>query len=250
MLAAAQGDFMSDPSPLILVHGAWHGAWCWYKVLPRLRALGHWTLAVDLPGHGRDQTSPAEVGLESYVDCVSRALEAAPAGRATLVGHSMGGLVISGVAERHPERVERLVYLCAVLPVSGDTLMGLKTSEEVAGLLEPSADGTTLGMRPDGVREAFYQDCSDEDFALAEACLCPQPTRAATDPVTLTPDRFGRVPRAYVECVQDRAIEIETQRAMQAHTPCEQVCRLDAGHSPFFSQPDELARALHRCCGA
>jgi pimeloyl-ACP methyl ester carboxylesterase len=237
---------MSKSVRFILVHGAWHGAWCWYKVLPRLRALGHRAEAIDLPGHGADRTPASRVGFEDYVARVGAALDArvdpAPA---ILVGHSMGGLVISAAAERWPERVSRLVYVCAVLPVSGDSLAGVKAGAAVTSLVRPSADGSALELQMGGIRDAFFHDCSDEDVALAEACLCPQPAAAVAASVALTEARFGRVPRSYIECLADRAIEIEAQRAMQRATPCSRVHRLDAGHSPFFSQPDLLARALH-----
>src|SRR5512135_2022364 len=95
-------------STIILVHGAWHGAWCWYKILPLLEKAGHKAIAVDLPGFGRDRTPLCEVSLQSYVDRVCAAIDE-QRGRVILVAHSRGGIVISQTAEQRPERVESLV---------------------------------------------------------------------------------------------------------------------------------------------
>src|SRR5690242_8929821 len=97
-------------SRFVLVHGAWHGAWCWDKVVPLLEIKGHSAHAIDLPGHGRDLTPTAEVTLERYVERVCQALVAEPE-PAVLVGHSMSGMVITQAAERCPEHIQMLVYL-------------------------------------------------------------------------------------------------------------------------------------------
>jgi pimeloyl-ACP methyl ester carboxylesterase len=91
-----------------LVHGAWHGRWCWVKTIAELEGMGHTVVALDLPGLGEDQTPPAEITLQRYVDAVCDALgkEEEPV---LLVGHSMGGIVVSEAAERLPEKIKRLV---------------------------------------------------------------------------------------------------------------------------------------------
>ena len=89
-------------STYVLIHGSWHGAWCWYKVVPRLEQAGHTALAIDLPGHGRDWTPPQDVSMQTYVDSVCGVLDTLPE-PAILVGHSRGGIVISQVAESRRE---------------------------------------------------------------------------------------------------------------------------------------------------
>ncbi len=101
-------------STFVLVHGSWHGAWCWNKLTPLLEREGHAVIAPDLPGHGEDWTPIPEISLQSYVDRVGEALDSAPE-PAILVGHSMAGTVISQLAEQRPDQVAGLVYLCAFL---------------------------------------------------------------------------------------------------------------------------------------
>jgi pimeloyl-ACP methyl ester carboxylesterase len=97
-------------SRYVLVHGAWHGAWCGEKVVPLLEARGHTAEAIDLPGHGRDETPIGEVTLEAYTERLCQTLAARPE-PAVLVGHSLGGIAITRAAERCPKRVQVLVYL-------------------------------------------------------------------------------------------------------------------------------------------
>jgi pimeloyl-ACP methyl ester carboxylesterase len=115
---------------VVLVHGAFSGAWCWEPVLPGLRAAGHTVQTVELPGSGEDDTPVAEVTLQAYADRVGDALgEGAPA---VLVGHSMGGMVITQAAAQHPERVAALVYVTAFLPGDGHSLLDLTALPEGA----------------------------------------------------------------------------------------------------------------------
>lgn len=93
-------------------------------------------------------------------------------------------------------------------------------------------------------REALYHDCPDEITALASSLLEPEPNWAGFTPLTLSAERYGRVPKVYIECLQDRAVTPWLQRRMLADTPCDRVVSLDSGHSPFFSQPARLVEVL------
>jgi pimeloyl-ACP methyl ester carboxylesterase len=107
-------------STFVLIHGAFHGAWCSNKVTPSWSRQGvHKVVALDLPGHGGDQAPAAEVTLEAYADRVVEALDAHPE-PVVLVGHSLSGTVISQVAERRPEKINKLEYLCVQLLPSGN----------------------------------------------------------------------------------------------------------------------------------
>jgi pimeloyl-ACP methyl ester carboxylesterase len=231
-------------SRFVLVHGAWHGAWCWEQVVPRLAARGHDARAIDLPGHGADPTPPGDVGWDDYMRRMGEVLTEGDE-PPILVGHSLGGAVITGVADRWPERIRALVYLCAMLPDGPGFFTRFQPASALAGGVRPAPDGSVMELDPAVVREAFYHDCSDEDAARAAARLRPQPARAFGMSFELAPERFGRVPRHYVECREDRAIDIATQRAMHARMPCT-VHTLDASHSPFLSMPDRLVEVLER----
>ena len=233
-------------TPIILVHGAWHGAWCWLRVLRELELRERGAVAVDLPGMGEDKTPPAEMSLDYWAMSIGEVLKRVNK-PPLLVGHSMGGLAISQAAELNPDLIGGLVYLCAYLPKDGDTLVGMAGPDAPGtSLVEPvfSEDGSTVSLTDACLRPAFYDDCSDEDFAFAKARLKPMGTRPAMEPVHLTAERFGRAPRYYIECLQDRAIPIERQRAMTAASPCREIFTLDTGHSPFLSAPSALSDIL------
>jgi len=231
-------------SQFVLVHGAWHGAWCWEKLVPLLEARGHAVRAIDLPGHGRDPKPPGSVSWDDYMDRMGEVIATVPE-PPILVGHSLGGAVITGAADRWPERIRALVYLCAMLPDAPDFFSRFQVTSVLTGGVRPAPDGSVMELDPKIVRDAFYHDCSDEDAARAAARLRPQPAGGFQMSFELAPGRFGRVPRHYVECTQDRAIDIASQRAMHAKMPCT-VHTLDASHSPFLSMPDRLADVLER----
>jgi pimeloyl-ACP methyl ester carboxylesterase len=233
-------------STYVLIHGAWHGAWCWYKLVPLLEQRGHRAVTLDLPGHGIDRSPPAEGTLRSYVDAVCKLLDAQPE-PVVLVGHSLGGVSITQAAEHRPDKVQRLVYLCAFLPQNGQTLRDLSQADRDSAIgphLRLSEDHRVMWVAPGGIRDVFYGDCSAEDVALARSLLVHEPTAPQMAPVAVTDANFGRVPRVYIECMRDRAIGPPLQKAMYTATPCERVITFDSDHSPFFSCPAALADAL------
>ena len=234
-------------STFVLVHGAWHGAWCWYKLAPALTHAGHEVIAPDLAGLGRDRTPLDEVTLDLWVNSVCARIERAH-NPVILVGHSRGGLVISAVAEQVPARIAQLVYVTAFLLRDGETLLEVaqstaETSLVMANVVANEA-GTALTVRDEAIAEAFYGECSAEDVALARMLLMPEPVAPSATPLRVTTSRFGAVPKAYVECRRDRAIHVDLQRRMAAASECEIVASLDADHSPFLSKPGELLESL------
>lgn len=232
-------------STYVLVHGAFHGAWMWDKVVPLLQAKGHRVVTLDLPGHGEDRTLPAAVTLQAYVERVCEAIDK-ESDQVILVGHSMGGMVISQVAENRPEKVKSLVYLAAMLPHNGESLFQLNQGDKYALPLPVSIseDQTYLLLDVSRIKDNFYGECSDEDVAFAQAKLCRQPLAPFITPVQLSEERYGSIPRKYISTSKDRALSIEFQRELQERTHCQEVVTIDSDHSPFFSHPDELVAAL------
>ena len=227
---------------IVLVHGAWHGAWCWYKVKTELERRGHWVVAPDLAGHGADRTPNANIAIDAYIQPVLDALASAPE-PPLLVGHSMGGMIISMAAERTSTRLASLIYLCAFLPQDGESLMDLVTRDAHSKLLS-YIDFATNTVRDEGLVPCFYADCSTEDVTLARMLLQPQTQAPTTTKASLTAARFGAISRRYVVCAQDQAISAEHQRWMAARYPDMPVMEMNTSHSPFFSAPALLADAI------
>jgi pimeloyl-ACP methyl ester carboxylesterase len=237
---------------IVLVHGAFAGAWCWEPVLGGLRAAGHTVEALDLPGSGADHTPVAEITLDSYTNRVCETLGSGPP--AVLAGHSMGGMVITQAAARTPERITSLIYVAAFLPATGQSLLNLTAYPEAAGdqvqaNLVLEGDPPVATMPAAAAREALFGCCDDEQAAWGIARLGPQPGVPFAQPVSLgnpPPATFTALPRAYITCLQDRAIPPAMQRVMFEAGRCEPVIEIDTDHSPWISRTDELARALDR----
>ena len=226
----------------LLVHGSWHGAWCWEKLAPRLRERGHDVAAIDLPAHGRDRSSPWFVTLGGYAKRVREAARERPE-KPILVGHSMGGMVITRAARETPQCFASLVYLCAFAPFPGDSVVRLATSD-AGSLIPANAVLCPGGIRypDDKTRTTFYGQCSDDDVARATARLRPDPVIPLLQ--RMPAGEFPSLPRGYIECTEDRAVSIGLQRRMTERLSFDRIISLASDHSPFLSMPDELADAL------
>ena len=233
-------------STFVLIHGAFHGAWCWDKVTPLLEQGGHEVVALDLPGHGEYQTPAIGGTLESYADRVVEALDALPES-AVLVGHSLSGTVISQVAERRPEKIEKLVYLCALLLPDGKSASEASQGDSesvVFNNVEVQQDLGRIVITEEGLREALYHDCPEEDLQRALRLVTPQPMAPLGTPVHVTEGNFGSVRRTYVHTTRDRTASSAAQEKMYTELPCEKVVSMATGHLPFFAAPEELAGHL------
>ncbi|RBQ16081.1 alpha/beta hydrolase [Spongiactinospora rosea] len=235
-------------TPLLFVHGFWHGSWCWSEVLAHVADSGRQALAVDLAGHGLRARRPesvtarpfsaeglatekspvADVDLDQAGDLlVSQIRRLGRGGPVTVVAHSMGGSVLTRAAEQAPELVAHAVYLAAFMPASGVSAMECAMMPENAGELiapsvraDPMAVGAlrldTISTEPeyrDQLRRAFYGDLDPADADAALGLLTPDaPAGIALGSTTLTGDGWGSVPRTYVGCAQDMTIRPPLQR--------------------------------------
>ena len=230
----------------VLIHGAWHGAWCWDKIIPLLKSKGHEVEAIDLPGSGEDRTPIPQITLETYTEKVCKVLDAQTES-VILVGHSLGGITITQAAEYRPHKIETLVYLTAFLLRNGESRISVRNQDLES--LAPrntiySEDQTYMIFRKEAAREVFYADCSDEDIAKAKSLMCSQAIAPLRTPMHITEENFGRISRVYIECLQDKAISHSMQKRMYTATPCQKVLSLNTSHSPFFSLPDVLSAHL------
>lgn len=233
----------------LFLHGSWHGAWCWHKVLPFVAGERHEALAIDLPGRGRAPATPALVGMKTMVDAAAAALSHAE--KTTIVVHSRNGIVASMLAERHPEKVARIIYLAAFMLPNGRRVLDYLPDK--GSLLTGNVDINRIAfwdrLRPEAYREALYADCSEADVALARALLTREPVRPALTRLKLTDARYGRVPRAYIRLSDDRAVSLALQDRLLSETRVDRVESLQASHSAYFSQPEALARSVLKLAG-
>ncbi|HEY7295591.1 MAG TPA: alpha/beta fold hydrolase [Dehalococcoidia bacterium] len=229
----------------VLIHGGWHGGWCWRKLVPLLQRAGHRALAPDLPGHGEDRTPVAARPWERYVPSVCDLLDAQEE-PVILVGHSSGGMIISEVAARRPARVRTLVYLAAFLLPPGLTppqIMQDDAETLLPGALVMDKAAQTVSIDPAKARQLFYADCSDADAAWALSRLQPEPLVSPGEQTTPS-SAPAAVARVYVETLHDRALGPAMQKRMYAALPCERIFTLATDHSPFISAPEALAQCL------
>ena len=230
----------------ILIHGSWHSAWNWHKVRPLLERSGHRVLPIDLPGMGRDKTPIQEVTMEMVVERICTIIDSIEE-KVILVGHSKNGIMISQAAERRPDKVEKLVYLAAYLIPNGKTQREYSILD-LDGVLKPyvikDEETKSTTLNPAIYKEGLYHDCDDDIIELAKVLLGAEPVVTGITPLQLSDNRFGRVPRYYIECTEDRAVTPFIQQKMYNETPCKKIYKLPTSHSPFFSRPAELVEIL------
>jgi pimeloyl-ACP methyl ester carboxylesterase len=233
---------------LLLIHGAWHGGWCFDRLVPLLAARGHRVAAPTLPGMGGMVREVAAASLDGWADFIVEQARALPP-PVILCAHSRGGIVASMAAERAPDAFAALIYLAAFLLPDGESMTGFiaahPRNEAFEAGLSAAARGQALALSAEAATAAFYGGCSEADIAETTARLIPEPLAPMNTPLAVSADRFGAVPRHYVECTADAAIPLALQRAMQAVWPCASVTTLESAHSPFLSMPDQLAASLH-----
>lgn len=271
---------MNSVSPVVLVHGSWHGSWCWSFVTDHLAGLGIPAVAVDVDGHGLKGPSPLARWSRPF-DPATFAAEPSPVATVTassaaatligqlrrigqpcvLVAHSMGGVVATAVAEQAPELVSELVYVAAYAPVSGrptsDYFSLPESGHAVLDLLVGDFAATgALRIDPgdperhSALREVFYHDVDDATAAAAIALLTSDgPVGIPGETLTVTRERYGSVPHTYVVCREDHAFPVALQRRFITEIDAVSaapttVREIDTSHSPFLSRPAELAQTI------
>ena len=242
---------MADPvHPVILIHGAWQGSWTFDLLVPLLGERGLRPVAVDLPGNGVDDTPPESVTLTTYLDHLTAVIDDV-GGPATVVGHSGGGIIATALAEHSPERVASVIYLAGMCLPDGRDFGVLQ--EQVAGPGQVFGVSGDIVVADDGVTSTVSAEAAityflnDTDRSVAEqlvARLTPQPEGGRLIASPTTPERFGRIPKLYIEALDDRSMILEAQRAMQALVPDMPVVSIDAGHVPQFTRAPEVASAI------
>ena len=239
-------DLPVNSNTYVLVHGAWQAPYVWDAVSASLVSKGNKVVVVELPGHGADTTPIHTLTLDVYRDKVIDALSQIE-GKVILVGHSMGGMVITSVAEKVPSKISQLVYIGAFLPASGQSLFDLSSSDPDSKLgpaLVQSADQLTLDVKRDELTNLFISDGSQvvKDRVLAN--YRAEPAIPLTNKVTLTSENFGAVEKVYIKTLQDIVISPGLQDRMIAAAGIHLVLSVNSSHSPFLSQPKAVSDLL------
>lgn len=230
----------------VLVHGAWHGGWCWSRVAGRLRAAGHSVFAPTLTGvSDRAHLLSPAVDLSTHIEDVVRLIDAEGITDAVLVGHSYAGMVVSGVAERRPAALRLRVHLDAFLPTDGESAVDL-LPEGPAHHYREAVEGPGFGwLIPP--RSLEILGVTDEvDLAWLTPRLTPHPWATYAEPIALG-EAEARVPGVYIECTDwMRVFRTQAERARSRGWT---VHELPTGHEAMVTAPDALAVLLTRIAG-
>jgi pimeloyl-ACP methyl ester carboxylesterase len=227
-----------------LVHGAWHGAWCWERLAPELESRGHQVVAMNFPCEDTTAT------FESYAGIVVDALAAVDAEDVVVVGHSLGGLTIPLVAARRP--VSRLVYLCAGVPIPGLSVaeqLVLEPDTRVPGYdvgLETDDQGRIRWISEADARRGLYADCQQRVAKAAFERLRPQALTLYAQPCAL--ETLPPTPSVYIVCRDDRYLNPDRGRKVARERLKAELVELPGSHSPMLSRPSDLAAVLHERC--
>ncbi|GAB3915202.1 alpha/beta fold hydrolase [Larkinella knui] len=227
----------------LFIHGGFHGAWCWNKLLPHLQPHARQVLTPDFAGSGKEHGE--------LIQSLSRLVEK-QAQPVILVGHSSGGMIITELAQRYPEKIQAMVYLAAfLLPenISPPEIMRQDKTSLLPQALQVDPDTHRVSVNPQMAKEVFYADCTDEVGAWAVAHLTsepqvPQSTSSSSNENSNQLEVKSTPPRFYIETQLDRALSIDIQRQMYQRLPCQKIYSMRTSHSPFLSQPEELTKIL------
>lgn len=233
----------SDRPLLILVHGAWHGAWCWSRVTPALERAGCRSVAVTLPGMGeRSRELSMAIDLESHIGAVADAARAADA-PVVLVGHSYAGFVITGAADRLASsgRLRSVVYLDAFVPRNGECVADYMPADARARLAAMLAAGNPA-YPP--VPARFFGVERPEDQAWVQARLTAQPAATYFQPLRLENDLPEAVRRTYLACQAPRLPVFDATKARVRADRVWTYRELQTGHDAMVTAPAMLADAL------
>jgi len=229
----------------VLIHGAWHGGWAWRLVAPILRFAGHEVHAPSLTGMGdRSHLLRAEIDLETHIADVVNVLQAHDLSEVILLGHSYGGMVITGIADRAAERIGKLVYLDAANPVNGQSLVDV--SGPIIEAVRPMGkveNGIELVLLPGPDAGLLYGVTDPDDLAWMAERLTGHPWRCFEQRLELTnEDALWSIPQYHIVCTstlatRDRGL-VERARAEG------RLWDIDTGHDLMITEPEKTADAL------
>lgn len=228
----------------VLVHGAWHGGWCWSRVARTLRETGAEVYTPTLTGLGeRAHLASREVGLETHVADVLEVLEAEDLTDVVLAGHSYAGMVVTAVADHAAARIARLIYLDAVVPRDGQCLYDRAPAQVKAHFEEHARTGGEGWRVPVAAASAQFLGLKrEDDLRWVMPRLTPHPIRTFREAVQLRSDAPA-VPRSYINCIGDKPLG--QPRTAQAEGIAD-YHELRTGHDAMVTAAQEVAALLRK----
>jgi pimeloyl-ACP methyl ester carboxylesterase len=225
----------------VLVHGAWGGAWIWRRVLAPLRAAGHETHAVTLTGDGeRAHLRRRDISLQDHIDDVIGLVEAEELSNIVLVGHSYGGMVITGAAGALGARVQRLVYVDAMVPLPGEG-WGQAHSPEIVAARQALAAANDNALPPPDARD-FGIEGADREWLQRRQV--PHPFGMYRVPLHFDGARWAALPRLFIDCNQPAYPTIDAMRQRVRTQPGWRIAEMPTGHCPMVTMPEALVALL------
>jgi pimeloyl-ACP methyl ester carboxylesterase len=224
----------------VLVHGSCHGGWCWKKVTPLLSIAGHEVYTPTLTGLGeRSHLVSRDIGLDTHILDIIQVLEYENLSKVTLVGHSYGGLVIGGVAEKVPERIIRLIYVDAYIPQNNksafDIVPGLETIYKKRALKEQGREWLVASYEPEE-----FGVINHDDINWMTTRLSPMPWHTHDQPIRITNAKAKRLPKSYISCTEFGCSQFKVQKSPEDWD----YHKLMKGHDAMITAPRELAQML------
>jgi pimeloyl-ACP methyl ester carboxylesterase len=227
---------------IVLIHGAFHGGWCWRETTARLRAEGHEVYAPSLSGLAdRSHLLSAAVDLDFHIQDIVNLIAWEDLREVVLVGHSYGGMPITGAADRIAGRLSALVYLDAMVPEDGQSAWSIRTAGAVAYQLQETPDGLAIAPPPPAV---FGLTGALGEQAAAK--LTPHPKATMTQPIQLS-GAWSEVPKKlYIRASQFTAPYFDRPYEAAAADPSWVAVRRDAPHNLMMTEPDWFVGQLRR----
>jgi pimeloyl-ACP methyl ester carboxylesterase len=232
------------PAVYVLVHGAWHGGWCWDAVARILRSHGHRVFAPTLSGLGeRAHLLSPEIGLQTFIQDVVEVFEENDLSDVILVGHSFGGLSLIGAADRVPQRIRQLVFLDAMVLSDGESAFAGLPAEAVAKRTKLAMD-TSNGLSIPAPSARALGVTDPEQAAFIESHCTPHPFRTFTDPMVVKGEPGGALPKVYIQCVDPVYAPTQGSRDFVKKQKGWTWDEIATGHDAMVSAPAELAAKL------
>jgi pimeloyl-ACP methyl ester carboxylesterase len=228
-------------STFVLVHGAWHGGWCYSRVADRLRAAGHRVFTPTLTGLGdRSHLYSRSINLTTHVTDIVNVFEWEQLQDVILVGHSYGGMVVTGVADLMPQRMSSLVYLDAFLPGNNQSLLDLLPPERAQAMRDSANEQNDFAVPP---ASAAFFNVNEADREWVDSLCTPHPFAALSERLNLT-GGIERVHNKIYVLATGRVGSFSRFRDSVVNKPGWSTCELPCGHDVMIDMPDATAAIL------